>query len=200
MSYRSAETFFETDLPGGDDRVPAPPPDTTYQEFIRTLFREHNQALIGFLASRLRSDAEAEDVAQEAYVRLLQLEQPGTVSFIRAYLFRIAANLAADRLRQRAVREKCTPEQTFAFERLLNQPNIEHRAITEQQLELIKAALKEMPDKCRAACVLHFFADRSVKEIAAEMCLTERMIRYHIARGLAHCRARLDGQQVAAPP
>ena len=40
---------------------------------IQRLFEEHNRTLIGFLRARLRSEAEARDVAQEAYVRLLQL-------------------------------------------------------------------------------------------------------------------------------
>ncbi len=40
-------------------------------------------------------------MAQEAYVRLLQLHQPGAVSFLRGYLFKIAANLSVDVVRRR---------------------------------------------------------------------------------------------------
>lgn len=68
---------------------------------IDQLFRQHNATLVSFLTARLRSEAEAHEVAQEAYVRMLQLEHPGVVSFQRAYLFKVAANLAIDRLRQR---------------------------------------------------------------------------------------------------
>jgi RNA polymerase sigma-70 factor (ECF subfamily) len=72
---------------------------------IKQLFDEHNRTLIGFLRARLRSEAEARDVAQEAYVRLLELESLNAVGFLRSYLFRVAANLAVDRLRHRTVRE-----------------------------------------------------------------------------------------------
>jgi DNA-directed RNA polymerase specialized sigma24 family protein len=41
---------------------------------ISQLFREHNRALVLFLASRLKDMQAAREVAQEAYVRLLQLE------------------------------------------------------------------------------------------------------------------------------
>ena len=52
--------------------------------------------------TRLRDEHEAKEVAQEAYVRLLQLDRPGAVSFLRSYLFKTAANIAIDRARQRA--------------------------------------------------------------------------------------------------
>ena len=68
---------------------------------VSKLFRDHNRMLVGYLTSRLRSEQEAKEVAQEAYVRLLQLQDPGTPSLLRAYLFKTATNLAIDRLRHR---------------------------------------------------------------------------------------------------
>lgn len=170
--------------------------DCGHVELIRALFRENNRALIRFLTAKLHSESDAQDVAQEAYVRLLQLENPGAVSFVRAYLFRIAANLAVDRIRQRALQEKNAPQQNVLFEQLLARPDPERTAIGEQQLATVRAALEELPDNCREACALHFFAERSVREIAEQMNLTERMIRYHIARGLAHCTGCLDALAV----
>jgi DNA-directed RNA polymerase specialized sigma24 family protein len=57
---------------------------------ISRLFREHNAALIKFALTKVGSEQEAKDVAQEAYVRLLQLDRPVAVSYLRWYLFRIA--------------------------------------------------------------------------------------------------------------
>lgn len=68
---------------------------------VASLFREHNAALLRFAAARLGSEHEAREVAQEAYVRLLQLDRRQTIGFLRAYLFKTAANLATDRLRAR---------------------------------------------------------------------------------------------------
>ena len=64
---------------------------------IERLFREHNEALVRFLRGRVGSHSEALEVAQEAYVRLLSLDQPGAVSYLRAFLFKTAANIAIDR-------------------------------------------------------------------------------------------------------
>src|SRR5262249_51144603 len=68
---------------------------------IERLFREHNDSLLRYLAARLGSRQEAQEVAQEAYVRLLKLDTPGAVSYLRAFLFKTASNLVVDRLRTR---------------------------------------------------------------------------------------------------
>lgn len=160
-------------------------------ELVRSLFQQHNRALVGFLAARLKSEAEAHEVAQEAYVKLLQLEQASAVSFLRAHLFSIAGNLAIDRLRQRQVRERSiTPQQLF--EDWLTPPGPDRTLIGQQQMAVIKRALQELPEKCRRAFVLHIFGEHSVQEVAVQMQLTDRMIRHYIARAMALCRQRLD--------
>src|ERR1700761_7071907 len=73
---------------------------------VAQLFREHNRVLVRSLAVRLRSTHEANEVAQEAYARLLRLEQQGTPSLLRAYLFKIATNIAIDRLRHRKLQRQ----------------------------------------------------------------------------------------------
>lgn len=99
-------------------------PVTDHRDAVNQLFRQHNRALVSFLLARLRSEQEARDVAQEAYVRLLQLDRPGAISFLRGYLFRIAANLSIDRLRHRVIREQVTVE---LFEELSDEGKVEPR-------------------------------------------------------------------------
>jgi RNA polymerase sigma-70 factor (ECF subfamily) len=157
---------------------------------VAGLFREHNRALIAFLRSRLDSLAEAQEVAQEAYVRLLRLERPEQVGFLRAYLFRIASNLAVDRLRQRTVRSDAPTEDLF--EEWLDTPAPERRALAADQLQAVRAALRELPPKTSRAFVMHLIEGREFSAIAKTLQLTERMVRYHVARALAHCRACID--------
>jgi RNA polymerase sigma factor (sigma-70 family) len=168
----------------------APPADAARIALVRKLFEDHNRALVTFLAARLHSQSEARDVAQEAYVRMLQLEEPGAVGFLRAYLFRIAGNLAIDRLRKRNVREEGAPQ--ALFEELLTRPDPERTVLARQELEIVKAALRELPEKCRQAFALYMFAERGIPEIARMMKVSERMVRQHIAEALAYCRVRRD--------
>jgi RNA polymerase sigma-70 factor (ECF subfamily) len=90
------------------------------------------------------------------------------------------------------MRERSAPQQSVLFEQLLARPTPERTVIGQQQLNTVRSALKDLPDNCRKAFALYFFAEHSVRDIADEMHLTQRMIRYYIARGLAHCRMKLD--------
>lgn len=156
---------------------------------VKRLFEEHNRSLVTFLTARLRSEQEARDVAQEAYVRLLQLDNHGAISFLRAYLFKIAANLAVDRLRERAARQ--ANEAPAPFESLVDERIPDRTAIAEQQLEAVRAAILDLPTNVRRAFVWHVFGGQGTARIAARLKLSDRMVRLYVAQGLAACRARM---------
>lgn len=171
----------ELDLPSGDgERAGA----------VARLFAEHNGTLVRVLRLRLRSEQEALEVAQEAYVRLLQLDQPNAVSFLRAYLFRIANNLATDRLRRVAVRRAAHADPVFEQEE--SGPSPDRALIARQQLATIQAALDELPDPVRRAFLLHRLEGSSMREIGETLSVTERTAYNYVVRAMVHCRARLD--------
>ncbi|MBL8271466.1 RNA polymerase sigma factor [Steroidobacter sp.] len=180
---------------------PAPPPDPepvptgpepqARAELIDGLFREHNDALVRFLIARLYSQQEAKEVAQEAYVRLLQLDQLGTVSYLRAFLFKIAANLAADRLRARY--RESTAVQARLFDQLhetLLSPDREVAGA--EELGLLNRLILELPPKCRQVFLLHRIHGVQLPDIARQLNITERMVRKHVMRALIYCKAGLD--------
>jgi RNA polymerase sigma-70 factor (ECF subfamily) len=155
---------------------------------VARLFEEHNRALISFLTLRLHSSQDAKEVAQEAYVRLLELDRTGAVSFMRAYLFRIAANLAVDRIRRQIVRRHAVEEDQHFVDEVDEASAPERRFIAREELDEVEQRLKALPPKCQRAFVMHAMLERPVKEIAREMQLTERMVRHYIVRGYAVCR------------
>lgn len=166
---------------GAEDRATA----------VARLFREHNRTLIGFLFARLKNEQEAKEVAQDAYVKVLQLEQkPGAASFMRSYLFKVAENLALDRIRQRQIRSRL--DSLDSFDELFEAVS-ERAAIAEQELAVLKRVVVELPDKCRQAFRLHKLEDRPFAEVAAQMGITERMVRKYVSRALVFIRLRREG-------
>jgi RNA polymerase sigma factor (sigma-70 family) len=161
---------------------------------IEGLFREHNEALIRFLALRLRSQQEAKEVAQEAYVRLLKLDQPGAVSFLRAFLFKTAANLAVDRIRHEQTARSAAREIKF-LEEFTRHPTPEQFASDAEQVNLLQKLIDELPPKCRRAFLLHKVKGLDFADIAAQMSLGERMVRTYVVRAVVYCRAGLDAAQ-----
>ncbi len=141
---------------------------------------------------RLRSLQEAKEIAQEAYVRVLQLHQPGAESFLKAYLFRVATNLAVDRLRQRGRRYRYEEDvPTDELETDLEEPS--RRTLAREQLGALIAGLEELPPKCRDAFLLYRLDGVGQQEIAARLGVTERMVRNYITHALVYCRLRADG-------
>ena len=157
---------------------------------VERLFAEHNKALIRFLRTRLRSEQEARDVAQEAYVRLLQIDQPGTISFLRAYLFRTAMNIATDRARAEGVRREAHRDPIF--DDAPHEPDPERAALARQQLGIVIESLRELPRKPRLAFLWHRVSELSIPEVAERLGVTERMVRNYIVQALVHVRERMD--------
>jgi RNA polymerase sigma factor (sigma-70 family) len=161
---------------------------------VAALFREHNRALIAFLQCRLNSFSDAQEIAQEAYVRMLTLERPDEVVSQRAYLFRIASNLALDRLRMRKVRNDMPIE--LPADDLHLAPVPERHVSTGEQWRELRKALRELPAKTSQAFVMHVIEGRDFHIVAQVMKLSERMVRYHVTHALAHCRARVDELEI----
>lgn len=165
---------------------------------VASLYEEHNSALIRFLSVRLHSEEEAKEIAQEAYVKLLGLDEPDAVNHFRAYLFRVAANLAADRLRQRHRRAELRNIAFAGAEEA--SPSPERVLDAEQELAMVREAVSELPASCRTAFLLHKIHQVPLTETARRMRLSVRMVRLYIARALAHCAGRLDSATRDANP
>lgn len=163
-----------------------------HSRIIAELFRAHNDALVSFLAARLHDAQDARDVAQEAYVRLLQLDAPGALSFLRGYLFKIAENLALDRIRHRAIRVRAAYTEGLLFDELDQGSSPERNLLAQEELSRISARLSELPANCRRAFIMHVLLDRPTRDIAAEMDLSDRMVRNYVTRGLLLCQAVRD--------
>lgn len=158
---------------------------------ISRLFCEYNADLIKYVLTKVRSEQEAKDVAQEAYVRLLQLDRPLAVSYLRWYLFRIARNIAADHYRHSRVRARIS--ELEALKDLDASSPTESSAIAADQLATLLLALKELSGSCQKAFFLHKFRGLSTTEVAKCMDITDRMVRHHVRKALLYCRFRCDG-------
>jgi len=154
---------------------------------VRDLFQRHNDELVRYLTSRLNSREEAVEVAQEAYVRLLRLDDTSTIGFLRAFLFKTATNIAIDRVRQRTRAQAWLDEEApsqvdevFGF-------TPEREVAGRQVIAQVVACLEALPEKCRYAFVEYKFKNRAYEDIAADMDLTTSMVRKYVLRALVHC-------------
>jgi RNA polymerase sigma factor (sigma-70 family) len=167
---------------------------TVHVDEIERLFREHNRALVAFLQCRLNSLSDAQEVAQEAYLRVLTMENREEVDSLRSYLFKVAGNLAIDRLRKRKVRSDFAAAQSS--DEPFGDATPVHHAMAVEQVAGLRNALRELPAKASQAFVMHVIEGRDFSVVAQTMNLSERMVRYHVANALAHCRAWMDAKEM----
>ena len=130
--------------------------------------------------------ADAEDAAQEVFVRLHRhgLGFPNEAAF-GGWLYRVTVNLCLDRLRSSRPQQEL-PELTCL------DASAEVRVIREQQKQMLMAALATLPPKERAALVLREIEGLSTAEVAAILGSTEGTVRSQVAKALARLRAILN--------
>lgn len=148
--------------------------------------------LVRFIARRLRSGADARDVAHEAYVRLLRVERKDLIRDPRAYLFRIAVNILYEfelKKKEDAMRLARCAECQIA-EASFGHP--EHDVEVLQARKRIEAVLSQLSPRCRAVFVLYRRDGLSYKEIGAQIGISTNMVKKYLARGLRHCREHLS--------
>lgn len=180
----------EPDSPGTEGGVNnATPADTAYRERITELCRQHEKELLRMLVGRVGSMQDARDIAQAAYVKLLALDRPGTVSFFAGYLWKIATNLAIDQARTQ--RRRNAQDLSQMSEPDLSAPSAESVCIAGEQLQILEKAIEELPPKCRMAFVLRAIDGLPLAEIARRMGIDISGVKRYVIRGHEHCQIRL---------
>lgn len=178
------------------DTVPSKPDGpageaVTHGEQIANLMREHNQSLHAFLMTRVGDPDEAREVAQEAYVRMLQLDRPGAISYLRGYLFKMAANIAIDRARVRNNRARLMRDEFR--EEPLDELSPDRYALSEEAVETLRMALTELPERLRRCFLLRHVDGLNTPGIAETLGVSDRMIQNYLKRAGLYCQLRIQG-------
>jgi len=151
-------------------------------------FEENHERLLRFLAHSLDAEGEAEDLAQEVFLRMLRIDNAELVRHPRAYLYRVAVNVANE-WRMRGRRFVVVPPSDFEGLATPDQPeeDLEER---DRSLE-VNRALASLPPMYRAAIVLRTQEGMTYREVAERLGVTERMVKRYIVKGYARLRDSL---------
>ena len=148
-------------------------------------------------AARLLGDgAEAEDVAQEAMVRLWKVapDWRADEAKVSTWLYKVVANLSTDRLRRRkgsrvGLDEIAEPEDPS--------PRAEDRMLAEARRAALAKALAGLPERQRLALMLRHFEGASNPDIADRLGVSVEAVESLTARGKRALAAALAGQASA---
>jgi len=161
---------------------------------VKALFQRHNDELVRYLTGHLKSRDEAVEVAQEAYVRLLRLDDASTIGFLRAFLFRTATNIAIDRQRKSARAKSYADHEAADAAADIFGFTPEREVAARQSLARVVECVESLPAKCRYAFVEFKLRHRSYEAIAEEMGISTSMVRKYVIRALVHCTDKLGDE------
>jgi len=145
--------------------------------------------LVRYLKRLTGEQGAAEDLAQEAGVRLIAQVRREPVQNLRAFLYHCATNLARDQLRRRIVAEEHAAD--LSLEEASAASAADHVASLREDLANVTAAIAELPPRARDVLVLARVEGYSQKEIADRLGLKPKTVENHLTRALAQLTQRL---------
>jgi RNA polymerase sigma-70 factor (sigma-E family) len=182
--HQSGSGAIPIDLVGNVPEAAAPAIDA--DRLVVTLFEQEGQSLVRLARLFVDDRNAAEDLVQEAFIRLARsahrIRDEGKAA---AYLRSIVLNLARDNNRRGLVSLRH------------HLPQDERRASTEDVIELeedkqqVIDALRELPHRQRTALVLRYYEELGIDDIAAAMGISRNSVKTHLQRGLTALQEQL---------
>jgi RNA polymerase sigma factor (sigma-70 family) len=159
---------------------------------IGRLFAEHRAALQSFFLRRIRSKADAADLAQEVYVRMLRIRDLEAIRSPVHYLYTVANNLVKEHaVLDRRQASSVDIDEAPAHVQLETLPAFDGDLDATQRVARLGVVLKQLRPKCRAAVELRFTQGLSYREIAMHLGVSPQMAKKYVAQALGHCRRRM---------
>lgn len=155
------------------------------------IFVAHRRELIDYATAILRDRSRAEDLVQDAYLRIAASAGERAITEPLSYWRRTIRNLAIDVLRGRLAEGR----QASAFEAVAPKaeelPSQEDALAHKAELRIVLDALAELPERSRTALELHRFEGLKLKDIALRMGISVGQAHRLVHDALDHCRQRL---------
>ena len=161
------------------------------------LLDKHRSSVVHFLYRMIQNHAVAEELAQEVFLRVYRSRstyQP-TAKFT-TWLFRIATHLALNSLRDgknERLHDHLDDDTSDLPVRQVSdrQPSVEQAMVYEVKLEEIRQAVAALPEKQRAAVLMHKYEEMEYTQIAAVLSCSESAVKSLLFRAYETLRARL---------
>jgi RNA polymerase sigma-70 factor, ECF subfamily len=174
------------------------------------IMRRHNRRLFRLARSLVRSDEEAEDVLQEAYIRAFARRSDlASGGALAAWLARIVANEALGRLRAGArvvsieefrTRVATDEEDAPDVDPASDEPDPERLAASGELRRLLEAAVDALPEEFRTVFVLREVEGLSTAETAASLAIRPETVKTRLHRARRLLQERLSERLLPLSP
>ena len=173
------------------------------QQSFELLLQRYRTPLVNFLYRMVRSREQAEDLAQEVFLRVYRAREDYEPSAkFTTWLFRIATNLALNSLRDHRYQKleismdaPIVADAEDGDERPMEvadeHPDIEQHLVEETRKKMIRHAIEKLPEKQRAAVLLHKYQELDYAEISKILRCSESALKSLLFRAYETLRVEL---------
>ena len=167
---------------------------------VTVSFLENFTFLQKYLARYFTEHQDIEDVVQETYLRAYSAERHKVIEHPRAFLFRVARNLALTALKRKS-RQITDYIEDFELPLAIGSADtVESEVEARQNIGIYCEAVTALPEQCRRVFLLRKVHGLSHKEIAERMNLTNSSVEKHILKGVLKCRAYVRERELGKTP
>lgn len=159
--------------------------DFALHDKLTGLYREHHQWLTGWLRRRVRCRDQAQDLAQDTFVRVLRARSATDIREPRDYLSTIAKGLVIDWYRKRALERAYLDVLAMLLE--AEMPSLEAQSVWLEALAEIDRMLDGLNPRVRKVFLLSQLDGFTYAEIAARLGVSKRTINSDMALAMMHC-------------
>lgn len=156
-----------------------------HPELVQQLYQRYQRELYLYLYGLCRNQAQAEDLVQETFLKALLSLPDGHPNF-RAWLYLVGRNLFLDQQRKNRRLTDLPEDHPDQAADLCD------RLIADETRAALYGLLGQLEPKKREVLLLRYFANLSLKEIAAVLRLTPEHVRMLASRGQRELRRRME--------
>ncbi len=156
------------------------------ESLLLRAYHECEWELLSFLGRRLGSRSLAADIAHDLYLKLLRSDEDPSVRDGRAYLFRMASNLAIDHQRRERRRAELIAEADAFLTGGLAPVTPEQAFLARDELARLERALAELPEVTRRIFHLCRIDGVPQRDVAAMVGLSPTAVFKHLRKAVDH--------------
>ena len=166
-------------------------PDIAFDEGFGGLTRRLRGPLFHFFLRRSGSPADAEEMVQDLFVRLLRRADLLSLENVDGYVFEAAANMARDRGRYEQARGQGRHVEIDDLIAESEAPGAEQIVAGKQRLKKMLTALNALPPRARQVVILRRFENLTYVQIARRLGISVSAVEKHMARAMTALRLDL---------
>ncbi|MBD8040596.1 sigma-70 family RNA polymerase sigma factor [Phocaeicola sp. Sa1CVN1] len=145
---------------------------------ITEYYEEYRQSVFFYICRRIENRSDAEDLTQDAFLRLLEYRMMIRRDTLKYFLFTIVRNLLNDYLRRYYKRQEID---RYLYDTLpVTTVEPESRMVADELRRLESRRVSALPEQRRKVYIMSRFQDKPAEDIAEELKLSQRTVENHL--------------------